>query len=259
MIKTSPILRAGAVVAALSCCGRAAYAEGIDPEAAKVLAGMTDYLKGLKAFSAKYDIDIESVDYDGQKLQYSSYGAVDLARPDRLRASRKGAVADAEVVLDGKQITFYGKNLNTYVQTPAASIDEAVDIVRNNLHIEAPAMDFLYSEPFDPDEIDLVSGVHVGMTTIGGVPVHHLAFRGKQTDWQIWVQDGDKPLPMKYVITSKWVTAAPQYSIRFTDWNTAPAADQQAFVFNVPDGAKKAEYVSIDGIGEFVSEEETPK
>jgi len=64
---------------------------------------------------------------------------------------------------------------------------------------------------------------------------------------QLWVKAGDEPLPMKYVITAKWQTGAPQYEIRLRDWDTK---------FSVPDGAIKLKTIMVNETGEFISTEE---
>ena len=69
----------------------------------------------------------------------------------------------------------------------------------------------------------------------------HLAFRTDAVDWQIWVRKGDQPLPLKYVITTKWVTGAPQYALRLSNWNVAPEVDAKLFSFAPPADAKKLE------------------
>jgi hypothetical protein len=56
----------------------------------------------------------------------------------------------------------------------------------------------------------------------------HLVCR-KEVDWQLWVSDGEKPLPLEYVITSKWVAAPQEYSIEFGNWNTVPSLDGASF------------------------------
>ena len=62
--------------------------------------------------------------------------------------------------------------------------------------------------------MDMTSGVHVGMTFIDGVEVHQLAFRGEEVDWQLWVTAGDRPLPLRYVVTSRSVAGTPQYTLQ---------------------------------------------
>lgn len=53
------------------------------------------------------------------------------------------------------------------------------------------------------------------------------AFRNFDTDWQLWVEVGEKPIPRKLVITSKTLNSAPQYTLRVKSWKTGvePAPD----------------------------------
>jgi hypothetical protein len=51
-------------------------------------------------------------------------------------------------------------------------------------------------------------------------------------------------VPRKYVITSKTVTGAPQYTLRTRDWKT-DAFDADTFVFKPPAGATKIELDSV--------------
>ena len=93
------------------------------------------------------------------------------------------------------------------------------------LGFDAPGADFLASSPLDSSTMDVTSGAHIGMTYIDEVEVHQLAFRGTEVDWQLWVTAGDKPLPVRYVITSKTLDGAPQYTLQLRNWNTAPQID----------------------------------
>jgi hypothetical protein len=56
-------------------------------------------------------------------------------------------------------------------------------------------------------------------------------------DWQIWVQDGDKPVPCKLVITSKKMKGEPQFEARFSKWDGAPNLTADTFVFKPPEGS----------------------
>jgi hypothetical protein len=40
----------------------------------------------------------------------------------------------------------------------------------------------------------------------------HLAFRQLDTDWQLWVEKGSRPLPRKIVITTRYEVGDPQFS-----------------------------------------------
>lgn len=223
----------------------------VEQDAAKVLGEMSEYLGSLQRFSVDYDVETEVVSYEGQKLQFSSSGEIKVQRPDKFHASRKGAIADLELILDGSALTLYGKNANAFFQLPATTIEQAVDALRNDVGFDAPGADLLADKPLQHAETDTTSGTHVGMVFLDSVRAHHLAFRGKEIDWQLWVSDGEKPLPIKYVITSKWVAASPEYSIEFRNWNTAPSIEDSAFVFTPSRDAKKLENFTVDEIGEI--------
>ena len=99
-------------------------------------------------------------------------------------------------------------------------------------------------------------GIYVGTAYVNGVECHHLAFREAKVDWQIWVKTGDEPLPMKYVITTKWHTGAPQYEIRLRDWDLKPKIKTDQFSFSVPEGAANLDTIAAEWMKEFTSTEE---
>jgi len=94
---------------------------------------------------------------------------------------------------------------------------------------------------------DVKSGMVVGSSIVDGVDVHHLAFRGSEVDWQIWIQKGDKPFPRKYLITSKWIAGAPQGTALLSDWNTAVKLDDARFTFSPPPEAHKIGFIPLRG------------
>jgi hypothetical protein len=102
-----------------------------------------------------------------------------------------------------------------------------------------PGTDLILSNAFDELMATATEGKHIGQGVIDGVECEHLAFRTPETDWQIWIEPGAKPVPRKYVITSKTVTGAPQYTLRIRDWKTDAFADADTFVFKPPAGAAK--------------------
>jgi hypothetical protein len=76
-------------------------------------------------------------------------------------------------------------------------------------------------------------------TIIGGVECDHLAFRTKEVDWQIWIAQGDRPRPCRYVITSTQIAGAPQYTVDITSWKTGTAVAAERFTPTIPADAKK--------------------
>jgi hypothetical protein len=252
--------RAGYILAAAASVmlfGTPAWSQSaIDKEADDILLASTNYLKGLKTLSVDYDADHEIVDKTGQKIQYSASGSITASRAKGFRMTRKGPYADVEVTFDGKVISLFGKGLNAYAQieSPDATIDGAVEEFRISTGLDATGADLLAADPYAVLTEGATKGTLVGEAFVGGVECDHLAFRTDTVDWQIWVQKGEQPMPIKYVITTKWVTGAPQYTLRLSNWNVAPDVDDKLFSFTPPGDAKKIEQVYSDELGELTLE-----
>lgn len=245
--------RSNLVVASLAmlvglAAGPLVNAENIEPDADEILRSMSAYLAGATAFSVNADIDLEIITRDGQKLQLSSAAALTMKRPDKLRLERKGPVADVDIFFNGQTLTLHGKNLDVYARTEVSgTIDDAILAYELETGLPAPGADLLFADPYAVLSSGVESGVHIGTGYVDGVECHHLAFREADVDWQLWVRAGDAPVPMKYVITSKWQTGAPQYQVRLRDWNVDPQLGDEQFVFSVPKDARQLETLPVGG------------
>lgn len=225
---------------------QAQTANKVDFDADAMLRSMSDYLGSLESFSFSADHTIEFVLDSGEKRQSVAASTVSVQRPNKLRSDRRGEHADLSFIYDGKTVTLYGKRSNVYAQADAPdTIDEMLDFSRERLDIDAPAADLLYSRPYDILMEDVVSGTIVGPATIDDKPCTHLAFRGNNVDWQLWIQDGGTPLPLRYVITTKDVKSEPQLIVKLHDWNTTPALAPELFTFAPPAGVQKIEFLGL--------------
>jgi hypothetical protein len=209
-------------------------------DAVQILKSMTDYLTSQKTLSATFDSSIEVITPELQKVQFASSGQFKLDRPDKLRVRRTGGYADVELVYDGKTVSLYGNNAKTYMQTDApGTIDQLVDVLQSHAGAAMPGTDLLLSNAFDELIRTATESAHIGRGVVDGVECEHLAFRTPDTDWQIWIETGAKPVPHKYVITSKTVAGAPQYTLQIRDWKTDAFTDPDTFAFKAPEGATK--------------------
>jgi hypothetical protein len=220
-------------------------------DAMHILKSMSVYVAAQKTISASYDSDIEVVTSELQKISFASSGKIAISRPDKIHATRTGGYADVVFNFDGKTLSIWGKNLNAYAQMDLpGTLDKLVDRIRARTDASFPGADLFISSSYDEMTEDVTDAKHVGRGVVNGVECEHLAFRTPEVDWQIWVQTGDRPIPRKYVITSKGVTAAPQYTIEIRDWRTdAPAGD--TFVFNAPKGTTKVRSEQLKQIDEI--------
>src|SRR6185295_7579263 len=84
----------------------------------------------------------------------------------------------------------------------------------------------------------ITSAMVIGPSQVGGVTCGHYAFRQPGLDWQIWIQQGDYPLPRKLVLTTLTDEARPQHTAVYT-WNATPSFNDAAFTFDPPSDAQK--------------------
>jgi hypothetical protein len=231
-----------AVLAVVATAGIAdiSSARGYAADAKNLLKAMSDYLAGQKAISFDYDSNLELVSTQQQKIALASSGTLTLNRPDKLHATRTGGFANVEMVFDGKTLTLLGKNANLYAQIEApGTIDQLVDVLREKYHRPVPAADLLMSDPYK-ELMPLVNDVKdLGSGVIHGIECDHLAFRTKEVDWQIWIAQGARPYPCRYVITSKKVTGWPQYTLDIWAWKTGTEVASDGFNLSIPASAKQ--------------------
>lgn len=245
-----------AVVAGLAA-GPAIAQGGINKDADEILRSMSTFLGGTKAFSVAADISNEVITREGEKLQLSSYGTVVFQRPAGFYFHRHGRLGDVEAFFDGKTVSLSGKKRGVYVQKEVAgTTDDALNMITSQIGIDLPGVDLLISDPYAVLSSGVTSSGYHGTAYVQGVECHHLSFREDDVDWQLWVKTGDEPLPMKYVITTKWLTGAPQYSVQMSNWNLNPVIAADRFTFAVPEGATKLEALAVDETGELKMGEE---
>jgi hypothetical protein len=242
--------------AAAACIATLTSPALAEDDAARILKAMSDYTAGQKSISATFDSDIEVITPDLQKLQFTSSGQIRLERPDKLRIKRTGGYTDVDLVFDGKTVSLYGNNAKAYVQADAAgTIDQLIDRLQSTAGGAMPGTDLLLSNSFDELTANVIEARHIGQGVIDGVECEHLAFRGVDTDWQIWVESGARPIPRKYVITSKTLAGAPQYSLKIKEWKTDVPAEADTYVFKPPADAKK---VDLDALATMDFDEVPP-
>ena len=223
-------------------------------EAIEIVRGMARYISGEPDIALAYDSALEVVTPQLEKLQFNSSGKAAISRPDKFRISRVGGYADVEMIYDGAQVTIFDRTAKLYASQPMTGpIDSVVDRLRGELRLDFPAADLLIADSFNALMDDVLEAKHIGQAVVGGVDCEHVAFRNHDTDWQLWVEAGAQPIPCKVVITSKTVAAAPQYSIRFTDWQTGEGFPASTFAFTPPEGARKVDFDSLAEIDEVPS------
>jgi hypothetical protein len=215
----------------------------IEPEAAAALKRSSEYLQTLKSFSIRVDASIDEVLDSGQKVQFGSLADISVVKPNRLRVDVIDDHQQRQFYYDGRTLTVYGKLVNYYASVKAPkTIKEMLVFAETKYGLEWPLADLLAPESLSEN---VKSAFYVGKGRVRGVLCDHYAFRQDDVDWQIWIQEGKKPLPRKIVITTKNEEAAPQYAAVLS-WNLSPRLSDSVFRFVPPKRASKIVFRELE-------------
>jgi hypothetical protein len=220
-----------------------------EAEAKSLLKAMSDYLAAQQSISFGFDTSFDVVTKERQKLSLMSSGTVHLSRPDKIRATRTGGFVNVETNFDSKTLTLLGKNANVYTQVEVpGTLDHLIDELREKYHRPIPGADLVQSNVYDALMPEVIDVKDLGSGVIGGIECNHLAFRTKDVDWEIWIAQGDRPYPCRYVITSKHVDQGPQYSMQIRDWKTGNEVAAVDYRFT---NATNAKQIDLKELTEF--------
>ena len=215
-------------------------------QARAILMRMADFLGGAQRFSVHVRGGYDAVQESGQKIEFGEMRTVTLSRPDRLRVEgERSDGAKTLTVFNGKEIVLIDEASNVYATAPQpGGLDDTIVHFVKDLGMRLPLAVLLVSQL--PAELkDRVRSIdYVEKTTIHGSSAHHLAARTDTVDFQVWVADGDQPLPQRVVITYKNAKSAPQFWAQLSEWNLAPAIEESTFLVKPPDGAQKVAFAA---------------
>lgn len=229
----------------------------IDAHADELLKRMGDYLAQAQFFSVSAEVWQDVQLSSGQRLQAGRTIELQVRRPDRLRADVHSTRHNRELVYDGSAITLLNRAQNFYGTVRASgSLDEAMDVAIERFGIAMPLEDFIRSDPHKDLLQKATSGTDIGPVTVMGVPCEHLAFTQENIDWQVWIEDGARPVPRKFVITYKDEPDSPQYTAIFSNWDFATKLPDFVFKFEPPAGASKIKVKEIKAENQARKKEE---
>jgi len=215
-------------------------------QARTILMHMAGFLGGAQAFSVSLRSGYDVVQKSGQKIEFGETRRIALSRPDKLRVEAEGSDGRKTLtVLDGREIVRIDAGHNAYASAPQpGNIDASITHIVRELGLRMPLAVLLMSRLPAELEARVKAIDYVEKTSLQGAPAHHLAARTADIDFQVWVADGDKPVPLRVVITYRKSPGQPQYWAQFADWNMAPALGDAAFTAQPPAGAMKVEFAA---------------
>jgi len=221
----------------------------IEDGAIDALKDMSNYLMTAKTLGLVSQATRDVVTNDGQRIQLEGTATYKIRRPGFV-IDYVSDIKSRRFIYDGKNFTVYSPKLGFYATAPAPGTNkEVLDTIYSKFGIALPLEDLFRwgSDGANAARVQaLRSAYKVGEATLDGVPTDHFAFREDDVDWEVWIQQGDQPLPLKLVIVDRNDPAKPAFSTRLK-WQINPTFTDADFAF-VPDAnAKRIQLATFKG------------
>jgi hypothetical protein len=224
-----------------------APAPPLEPAALERMKAMSDLLKGTASFTFKATTDRETPSVNGQLLDFVNVSRISIARPNMVRVDTTGDRLAASLWYDGKTVTIYSAKSTFYGQAPApATIDETLQMLMDRFDTPLPVAGFLVKDPYTKMMDGVKTAFDAGTALIDGVACRHFAMSEEDADWQVWIEEGAKPLPRRLAVTYKKAPGAPRVLVALSEWNLSPAIPTSEFTFTPPAGAIKVEWKTVN-------------
>jgi hypothetical protein len=211
----------------------------VEEGAVDALKEMSNFLMTATTMGIQSEGSLDAVTRDGQRIQLDGTTTYKVRRPGFV-IDYQSDIKDRRFIYDGKTFTIYSPEQGFYATVPAPPTNrEALDEIYEKFGITLPLEDlFRWSDgALEPRIKALQSAYEVGTATIDGVETDHYAFREEGIDWQLWIEQGDKPFPRKLVIVDRNDPARPTFVARLK-WTMNPTFAASDFAFR-PDADDK--------------------
>ena len=217
----------------------------VDANAVEALKEMSEYLMSLNTLQIRSEATTDMVTSEGQRIQFDGTAEYKVKRPGfaiRFVSDAKSR----DFYYDGRQFTMYAPQLGYYATVAAPATNrEVLDTIYDKYGIRLPLEDLFRWNNVDRAK-SLRSAMNMGPATIDGVKTTHYAFREPDVDWEVWIEDGDRPLPKKLAIVDRTDPAHPTFTSRLS-WTINPTLNDADFTFTPGADAKKIQLATFKG------------
>ncbi len=232
-------LAALVLIGAAAIPARADDAPAIEVRVTELMKQMSQYTGALERFRITVDTSQDEMD-GGQLVQVSETKTIAVQRPNHVVCEVQGDGVHRRTWFDGKVLTMCDllQKVHASRELPG-SIAEMLDRAERKLGHSLPMADLLRPDIYAAMMARVVSGRYLGLHRVSDKRCHHLAFRQDEIDWQIWIDEGDKPLARKLVITYKLEPGNPQYTALIRSWDTDLTLAPEVFRPEIPAGSEQ--------------------
>ena len=222
----------------------------VDPESVAALKRMSAYLMSLNTAEIASEGSLDVVTADGQRVQMDGVTNYKMRKPGFV-IDYVSDLKSRRFIYDGKNFTVVAPKLGFYATAPApASNREVLELAYQTYGIRLPLEDlFRWNDASNDRAQSLKSGYKLGTATLAGVATDHYVFREEAIDWEIWIQQGDQPLPRKVVIVDRTDPAHPTFISRLS-WKVNPPLTDADFAFTPDKDDMRIDLATFEGSGE---------
>ncbi len=222
----------------------------LDEQAIDLVKSMSKHLGKTKVMSFSTHGLIEVAEESGLKELHGRTSLVVLQRPDRIygRALDDNGIK-TESWFDGKSFSVLVSGVGgaRYATVAAPKGARTIDGIQDHMVEEYDFVlqigDLFYSDVWGGMSKNdaLLSAAYLGPKLVGGRPCHHLSLEFDGADTQLWVEDGDDPVPCRWAFTLVDEPGEPLFVTDFDSWVDNPSVRDALFSFAPPAGATKME------------------
>ena len=250
-LKTSAVLAALAV-AGLVGLAPASHAAGppkpsITEDASAAVAQMGKSLLANQFSFQAHTLRVYA-DRNDELLHIAHSMKVTVRRPDRLLIEVNGDDGSTKLFYNGRAVVLFGVETKQYSSISVPNtIQGMMKQVMGRLGVDFPLADFLTDSPDKSFLIGVTSGREVDTVTIDGVRCRHLLFiQPPGLELELWVEDNDRALPRRLIVTYRNLPGQPNFVAEFSDWDFSIHPTDAEFEFQPPEGAKEVALKSTD-------------
>ena len=220
----------------------------IEDGAVDAIREMSAYLMKANTLQIVSNSSLDVVTNNGQRIQLDGTTTYKVRRPGFV-IDYASDMKSRRFIYDGKTFTVYSPKLGFYASVPAPATNrEVLDTIYKKFGIALPLEDlFRWSDPSNAARVQAFQSAYdVGSATIDGVETEHYAFREPDVDWEVWIQQGDQPLPRKLVIVDRTDPSRPTFTSRLA-WQVNPTLTDADFTFVPDSNAKRIQLATYKG------------
>jgi hypothetical protein len=218
-------------------------------EALADLKRMSEFLAQQSSLSFEAEVNFDVVQPAGHKLEFGSNRKLTVRRPDRAYvAVRQREGLEQYLYFDGTTLSASIPIDDTYTYASEklpGTVAAALDALVEDIGVPAPLGDLIHPSLYAEVADEVESGSWVGEELLAGVPCDHLVFRLPNVDFQLWIEQGERPLPARLVITYRNNEGAPQFRARLHHWNLDAETPEALFTFNPPADAVRVPFPQL--------------